>query len=531
MTPTPRITLLAALAMTACATAGGGKSSRFMQADHAPPGLAQFTEEGERAILQEGFSHAERSEQAARAGNTDQSRAEGRAAADIFGRFADKFTSSEWRLVMRAMATDLYLRSQDFDKAGAQAQKLYDDPEANDVSKAIATRNAAGAWQVVAVSEARAGRIDPPRLVPADKRQGQDPKPRVPPDPWKRFIENADRYQALRQADPLAKLPLAEARRRGGVDPAELANIAAQVEFGYDNMEDARRRYEAIMQTWPSRADILESAVPYYLETFLVKKDDAGYDAAVAKTLALLKPEAGKAAEAAKAPGAGEEAKKAAEILARLASDLEKRQQATGFVTAGQLLAAGKNLEAAAAYEKFAAESRDHPDAPNALHNAAVAWERAKEPKKAQAARAALLERYPDSKLVPEEMLAQASALSRQGDHATAQKLYQSYLHKWAQGPRHCLALYNLAVELEATGKKLEAAKHYQAFGRDETCVKEDPNNSVKAVYRGGVIFSEQKKKGDALEMFKIASGIQGVTDTVARSQVEDARERVKKAK
>ena len=531
MTPIPRITLLATLAAAACATAGGGASSRFKQADFAPPTKAQFADDAERAILDDGYNHADRADQAAMSGNLDQSRAENRAAADVFAKFAEKFPSTEWRLVLRTMATERYLRAQEFERAAEQAQLIYDDPEAREVSKAIAARYAAGAWQMVAVADGKAGKIDPPRLVPADKRQGQEPKPRVPPGPWKRFIESTDRYLTLRKADPLSELPLAEARKRGGVDPAELANIAAQVEFGYDNMEDARRRYEAILQAWPTRADVLESAVPYYLQTFLVKRDDAGYEAAVGKALAVVQPQAAKAAEAAKAPGASEESKKQAEILGKRLADLEKQQQGAGFTAAGQLLAAGKNAEAAAAFEKFAAGHPDHPDAPNALHNAAVAWERSKEPKKAQADRTALLERYPDSKIAPEETLAQASALARQGDQAGAQKLYLAYLEKWGQGPRRCLALYNLAVAQESLGHKLEAAKGYQAFGREESCLKEDPNNAAKAVYRGGVLFTESKKKGDAQEMFRIVAGIQGVTETVAKSQVEDAKERVKKGK
>jgi len=531
MTPIPRIPLLAALVAAACATPGGGAGSRYRQADFAPPTLAQFTDEAERAVISDGFAHADRADQAAMSGNLDQSRAENRAAAEIYAKFADKFQFNEYRIVLRTMATERYLRSQDFDRAAAQAQLVLDDRESRDVSKAIAARYASGAWQMIAVAEGRAGKIDPPRLLAADKRQGQDPKPRVPPDPWKRFIENTDRYLSLRQADPVASLPPAEAQKRGGVDAAQVANLAAQVEFGYDNMEDARRRYEAIIQTWPSRADILESAVPYYLQTFLVKKDEAGYEAGVGRALAAVRPEAAKAGEAARAPGASDEARKSAEVLARLQADLEKQQQGAGFAAAGQMLAAGKNAEAAAAYEKFASENRDHPDAPNALHNAGVAWERAKEPKKAQAARAALLERYPDSKIAPEETLAQASALSRQGDPAGAQKLYQAYLEKWGQGPRRCLAFYNLAVAQESTGKKLEAARSYQAFARDDACLKEDPNSAVKAVYRGGVLFGETKKKSEALEMFRVAAGIAGVTDTVAKSQVEDAKERVKKAK
>jgi outer membrane protein assembly factor BamD (BamD/ComL family) len=531
MTHTPRITLLAAMAAAACATAGGGSASRYYQADYARPGRAQFSDDAQRAIVDEALIHADRADQASMAGNLDQSRAENRLAADALVKFVDTFPSTEYRLVMRAQAAERYLRAQEFEKAAAQAQRVLDDPEARDVSKAIATRYAVASWQTIAIAEGRAGKIDPPRILTVEKRKGQEVRPRVPPDPWKRFIENADRYQQLAKADPQWDPSPAERHKRGAIDTAQLALIAAQVEFGYDNLEDARRRFEAIIQSWPSRAEVMESAVPYFLQTFLLKRDDAGYEAAVARSITAIKPEAAKAAEVAKAPGAGDEAKKGAEILARLLDDLEKQQQGAGFSAAERLLAAEKLAEAGAAFEKFAAENRTHPDAPNALYNAAVAWERAKEPRKAQSARAALLERYPDTRIAPQATLAQASTLTRQGEHAAAQKLYQGYLEKWGKGPQRCLALQNLGVALESMGKKLEAAKNYQWFARDEACLKEDSNNAVKVVYRGAVLFSDTKKKSDALEMFRVVAGIQGATDTVAKSQVEDAKERVKKGK
>ncbi len=531
MTHTPRITVLAALAAAACATGGGGSGSRYFQADYARPGRAQFADDAQRAVIDEALVRSDRADQAATAGNLDQSRAENRLAAVGFVKFVDTFPSSEYRLVLRAQAAERYLKSQEFERAAGQAQLVIDDPEARDVSKAIASRYAVAAWQTIAIVEGRAGKIDPPRILTVEKRKGQELKPRVPADPWKRFIENADRYQQVAKADPQWDPLPAERQKRGGVDTAQLALIAAQVEFGYDNMEDARRRFEAIIHSWPWRADVMESAVPYLLQTFLLKRDDAGYEAAVAMSLAAVRPEAAKAAEAAKAPGAGDEAKKGAEILARLQNDLEKQQQGAGFSAAERLLAAEKFAEAGAAFEKFAADNRAHPDAPNALYNGAVSWERAKEPRKAQAARAALLERYPDSKIAPQATLAQASTLSKQGEHAAAQKLYQGYLEKWGRGAQRCLALQNLGVTLESMGKKLEAARNYQAFAREEACLKEDPNNSAKVVYRGAVLLTDAKKRNDAREMLRVVAGIQGVTDAVAKSQVEDAKERVKKAK
>lgn len=525
MTPISRITLLAALGVAACGTAGGAASQRYKQADYLRPGRAQFADDAQRAIIDEAIVHGDRADQAAMAGNLDQSRAENRVAADALAKFVDTFPSSEYRITLRAQATERYLRAQEFEKAAAQAQHIIDDPESNDASKAIGSRFALAAWQNIATIQGRAGTIDPPRIITADKRKGQEPKPRIPPDPWKRFIENADRYEKLAKADPLANLAPAERQQRGGIDSAQLALLAAQVEFGYDNMEDARRRFEAIMQTWPSRADVMESAVPYYLQTYLLKKDDAGYEAAVAKALAIVKPEAAKAA---KASGASAEAKKDAEIMARLQGDLEKQQQGSGFSAAERLLAAEKYGEAAVAFEKFAAENPTHPDAPNALYNAGVAWEKAKEPKKALAARAALLDRYGDSRVAPQATLAQASALGKQGNQAAALKLYQRYVEKWGQGPQHCLALQNLGVAYESMGKKLDAARSYQAFARDQSCLKEEPNNAVKVTYRAAIIFGDVRRRSDAQEMFRVAAGIQGVTDTVAKSQAEDARRRVK---
>lgn len=528
MTPIHRIILLAAMA-AACATAGGS-ASRYYQADYARPGRAQF-DDTQRAIIDEAFIHAERADQAGMAGNLDQSRSENRLAADGFAKFVDTFPNNDYRMVVRADAAERYLRAQEFEKAAAQAQRIVDDPEARDVSKAIALRYATAAWQNIAVTEGRAGKIDPPRILTADKRKGQEPKPRVPPDPWKRFIESADRYQLVAKADPVPVAGAGEQQKRGGVDTAQLALTAAQVEFGYDNLEDARRRLEAIIQTWPSRTDVMESAVPYHLQTFLIKKDDAGYEAAVARDLVVVKALAAKAAQAAKAPGADEDAKKDAEILAKLQADLEKQEKGSGFTAAERLLAADKQAQAGAAFEKFATDNPDHPDAPSALYNSAVAWDKAKEPRKAVAARKVLLERYPDSKIAPQATLAQASALTRQGDHAAAQRLYQGYLEKWGKGEQRCLARQNLGVALEAMGKKLEAAKDYLSFARDEACLKEDPNNAAKVVYHGAVLFSDAKRKADSLEMFRIVAGISGATDTVAKSQVEDAKARVKKAK
>jgi len=58
--------------------------------------------------------------------------------------------------------------------------------------------------------------------------------------------------------------------------------------------------------------------------------------------------------------------------------------------------------------------------------------------------------------------------------------------------------------------------------------VKEDPNNAAKALFLSGKLFTESKQKAKAREAFEATTQVQGVTDVVAKSQMDDARQRLK---
>ncbi len=517
---------LAAATLAACATTGAGPS-KVLQADHVRPELKDMSDEAEWSALKDAAARAARADAARSAGNQEEARAEDVAAGRAFAAFADRFPRSEWRLVVRRMAVERLLQAQEPNAAAAQAQKLLDDPAASDVTRAMAARYAAVAWQAVAASETRAGRVEKLRLLTAAQRGGQPPKPRIPDEPWKRFIESTDAYLKLAASDPALK-PGPERDRAGAVQPAQLARIAAEVEFAYDNMEDARSRLDRIIARHPSDAEVMDSAVPLYLETFLVLGDDAGYEAALRRLEPVTRAEAEKAAAAARAPNATGEQKKAAETLARLEDSVAKQLQVSGFSAAARLLAAGQAAEAAQGFETFADQNKGHPDAPNALYNAAVAWDKAKDPAKAKADRERLVREYPDAKVASQGMLALAATLSRGGDHAGAQQLYAQYLERFPEGPQRCIALQNVGYELDQMKRREEAARRYQAFAVDSACTKGDPNTAAKALYRSGILFLEAKKRKEAKEAWTTLMGVQGVTDEVTLSWIDDARARLK---
>ncbi len=524
MTKRIRTTAIAFL-LAACATTGGGGAggSRYKQADAAlPAGDRQpspIEGEAERAKYGDAWTHIQRGQEASNSGNTDQARAEWNTAADMLASIAEQHPTSDWRIPFRYQAARYALFAAQPEKAANEAERVLQDPEATPATKAMASHLAAAAWQQAAVAQTKAGKVDPIKLPTAEQRKGTPLAPKVPAPAWKRFIDAADTYAKFSDTDPDLKKPAGE--RLIATGPAQLELIAAEVEYSSDNMEDARGRLEQIIQRWPAEADVMDPAVQLYLQTFLVMKDRAGYQAALDKvnqTVSSALADAQKSGDT-----------KKAESLAKVRDQLAKYKQGAAYDDAAALLESGKATEAAAAFEKVAQDSKGTPDAASALYNAAIAWSKAEQPDKAAADAQAVLEGYADSKVAPKATLMLAGIQSKKGEHAQAAKTYAGYLEKWPQGENRCIALQNAAYEHDVMNKKADAAGQYLTFGKDEKCAKDDPNSAAKALFRAGRLFLDSKQKPKAKEAYQAATQVQGVTDTVAKSQVEDAKKQLKR--
>ncbi|HTP49246.1 MAG TPA: tetratricopeptide repeat protein [Anaeromyxobacteraceae bacterium] len=533
----PLLALLAACATTA----GSSRSAGLLQADSRDPARAEEvdpSEGSEASSAKEALAHLDRAQRARQSGNDDQAAAEYKASADLFVAFADKYPANRYRLVFLRMASQAYLDGRDADSAARVAQRLGSDPQSSDVSKAVAARLLATADQQIAIREMRAGKIPPLQLVGFEARKGAELRPQPLPAPWKTFVDAVDGYARL------AAAPAAAAAGAGAELPP-LQLVAAQVQFGYDNMEDARRRFWALIQQAPGQAEVMESTVPYYLETYRVEKDDPGYDEALARVQPVMAAQAKKAREVADLPGATEPQKKAAAVFAKLDDDLTRRLRGADYSAASALLRKGEAAEkagkaaeglarykeAAALFEKFAAENRDSPDAPNALYNAAVAWDKAKDNKKAIAEREKLVATYPDAKIVPQALVRLGVGMALEGNNAGAAKSYETYLSRWPDGPQHCIALQNLGVALQTLGKRAEASQRYEQFAADPSCVKEDPNNAARVLYEAGKLLVEAKRPQDAKRIFQDLVDLQGVSGTPEKAYQADARDRLARMK
>jgi tetratricopeptide (TPR) repeat protein len=527
------------------------QSLAFAQADFREPTSPEeaidsrlTTDGAELALLKEVFKHIDRALRDQLSGNLDASTAESKVAADGLVSFVDKYKNHRLRIVFYRMAVVRYLQAKEWEAAAETAQRMLADPKALPVTKAIGARYASSAWQMLAIQEMRAGKIPQLKLKPSSARGGEPPSPRPLDRAWKMFVENADTYERNRDADPTSKLTAAERQSQGGTDLGQLQVIAAQVEFGYDNIEDAQKRFGKVIEMHPSRGDLMETAVPYYLDSFKILKDPKGLEAAAAKIEPIIAAEAKKAAEAAAAPGATEEQKTNAASFAKLAGELKEGSKGSDYGQAGLVMgradaaaregkpeAAALYRESAALYERFAAGNKASPDAPSALFNAAIAHDKARDGKKAVAIREQLLKEYPDAKVAQQTYLLLGSSLAASREYAASVKYNQEYLNRWPDSPQRCVALQNLGVALQETKKPVDAAAAYLKFAGDPTCGAEDPNTTARVLYSAAKMQAEAKKTADAKKTMQALVALKGVTDPVAKSYQADAKDRLSKMK
>ncbi len=497
-------TIAIVLGLVACASVRPSPADRIRQADHGLPAATEFPEGAEREAYAAAHAHEAKGDATA-SGNLEQARGEWATAGTGYVSVAEKPQASDWRIPLRYRAAELLLRAQRWDKAGETAQALASDPQASEASKAIAARLAATASVGAANALVKAGQLERLDLGNAARKDAARP----PPEPWKRVVSAIDAYLALTGADPEGRRFPGE--RRVGLSPPELALVAAEVHVAYGDLEQARARLEALVDRWPRDAEALEQAVPLYLATFLARDDRAGHDAAVERLRQRLSAEASKAT-----------APKEKAAFSRVIEGLGRARAGAHFGAAESLLAQGKPAEAAQAFEALA-QDPGVGEPVNALHNAAVAWDKANEPAKAAAVRERIVKDHAGSSVAAGDALALAAHRARMGDHQSASRLYDTFLQRWPESKDRCVALRNVASELDLATRGAEAASRYVAFGKDDACAKADPNVAARALVRAGQLYEVQARGA-----YTAAVGLPGVGDPEAKKQVAEAKRKVK---
>lgn len=483
-----------ATAKPAAPPAGAGT----VHAEAALPAADALPDTASREALAAARAHEVKGDGAG--ANHDAARPEWAAAAQGYAELAAKPEVAPWRVALRQRATDLWLRAQRWDKAAEAASAVASDAAATDAARAVGARLAATAALGAANGAVKAGQLEQLDL------SGEKREARPVPAPWKRVVEATDVYLPRSGADPEARRQPSDRRPTG----ADLALVAAEVQLSYGELDDARKRLEAIVDRNLWDPERLEQAVPLYLSTFAARGDRAGQAAAAERLRERVD------AEAAKAPPERKPA------FGRVQEAIGRVRAGARFAQGEDLLKRGQAAEAARAFEAAAAEPGT-PDRAGALHNAAVAWEQSGDAARAAAAREKLVKEFPEAPVTGEDALRLAAFRARQGDHLGAAKLYEEFLKRWPSSPNRCVALRNVATELDRADRPADAAARYVSFGKDDACAKADPNIAARALVRAGRLHEHQARAA-----FSSAAAVEGVDDPEVRAQVRDAASAVK---
>lgn len=512
--PPPRVRL----AVTLLAALAAGCAGLPAHPAHAPIAPDTSLAAGEQAdrVVAEGWEAVKRGDAAREEGKLDAARTEWRAAADRF--LAAGTVGPKWRLALGFRAAELLRKAGDDERAADAAAKVAGDSAADPLSRAMALHLEAQALHDLGVAQAKAGKLPPGKPLFADERNGAPPSPRPLSGTWKRFVEVVDAYVAVsgtvtEASQPVTAPPLST--------PARLAVGAARVTFAFDDVAGARKRLADALARWPDDFDAAAEAIPLWLQTFLVAGDADGFRGAAAKLSDQLAARAEKAADPKEKDG-----------LAREQAEVRKALSDADFSAAHRLLEAGKPAEAAEVFEAIAAKG-DPADAAGALHNAAIAWDRAGEPARAVGARERILREHPEARVAPTNALFLAAYQSKKGDHAAAAKAYAEFLERWPEHPSRCIAMQNVASELDAAHRGEGAAERYLAFGKDATCAKADPKVAATALRRAKALFeaagkpARAKEAGDAMPRGGLSTAV-GPTGPSGSAPEAKAKDRPK---
>ncbi len=301
--------------------------------------------------------------------------------------------------------------------------------------------------------EQKAGTIPVRKALKSSERTGEEKvKPVELVDLEKQLVAASDKYLEKMKADD-DKAP--------GV-----AYRAAEMFYTHDQLDEARKRFESIVTTFP-RSEVAKYAVNLIVESYLIDKN-----------WKMVEEVAGRMAEN----------KDVIDPKSDLAKELTKFKLGGRFKLAEELMAKGEYDEAAKKYIALVDESPKHEFADKALNNAAVCFENVQRFDSALRLYERIFREYPQSKLAPAALFRVAVNAEKSYDFDKAIENYQKLVKEYAQSKDRESALFNTARLLEGLQRYNEAAAAYLRYADTYPNSEDAPKNQ----FRAALIYEKQ---------------------------------------
>lgn len=393
-------------------------------------------------------------------GRTEDARKSYLAAAEAYEKYLSRFPDSKNSYDFEFFLAECLYYSGDFMKAAAQYDKVRDSKVDNKHLEAAALSSVITYEKEIEDQIAR-GKLPKLEVLTADKRKNKKLEPKQLSPIHQKLIEASDRFTTL--------LPKSERA------PA-IAYRAAEVFYKHDQLDEARKRFERIVETYAG-TEVARYSANLIIESYLAVEDWENVEKASRKL---------KEAVASADSGSAEDRKK-------FQDEMDKFRLGAQFKLAQQYEAEGKLEQAADAYVRIVNENPKHEFADKALFNAAVAYAKVNRFDTASRMYKRIYEEYPKSDLAPRALFQVGINAEKGFDFSSAIDAYTRLVDRYPNSDKRADALYNVAVVLENMqeyGRAADAFKKYaQTFTRRE--------DAGEMYFRSALVYEKMKSYPD----------------------------------
>lgn len=359
------------------------------------------------------------------------------------------------------LADTLYY-SQDFDKAVVYFERVRDSGM-DDEFVVDSAQNVVFAYENGIKAAVLRGEFEEFTMkTSAEREEGVEIVAQPIPERYAKFIESAD---------VLAKMK---------PDDENLAGFqykAAQINLGYDHLDEALRRFQDVLVKYPTNTETASFSVESLVDIYQTKRD---YRSVVSFSKQIIDD-----------PVFSD--------YPELLTGLQGYRTGAQFMVAQELAGESKHDDASALYIALVDENPSYGEADSALNNAAVSFEKNKRFDSAMKMYQRIVDEYPQSPRADSSLFRVGVNAQSFFDFDSALKTYQKLVKDYPNSERRADAFYNVAFALEQTQQYKKAAKQYLKY-----CdVFPDRDDAPEVCFRAGEVYEKMGDSRRVLSTYK----------------------------
>lgn len=393
---------------------------------HDPDVVMAARDLSEKSLMAAAVFHHRQAQSYKDAGKLEEAKNAYAEAAVSYERYLKRFASAKNRYEITYYVADCLYYSLQFGPAAAMYAAVRDDPSESTYREIAAYSAVLASERNVQLLEQKGTLTPAPTLKASERADRPAKRADIPPEKMA-LIDAVDGY--LTWAKPNEKTP-------------SIAFKAAEALYAYDHFEEARGRFQCIIDNYPT-ADVARFSVNLTIESFLTEKNWDEVERFSGDVLTK-----------------GSIAKGKQDFV----DELKKFRLGAMFKRAEELETKEKFEIAAAEYIRIVDENPQGTFADKALNNAAVNYEKARRFESATRLYERIPKEYPQSSLADYALFRVGVASERFYDFDKAITAYLKLVESYPQSKHRPDALYNAALALENTQRYDRAAELYRRY-------------------------------------------------------------------